>query len=840
VSPYIARIIRIAGACLLPGSGAVKIFEMIINKQPIPTCVYWLVAASAAAIYWMFYLIERGAVEDLVGIYVPVKQLKNPRETLCDALRLSKYHSFYGRRSEDDQIQQSLKDNDGCLIVGRPLSGKTRAAIEAIVAVKPNAYLMSFSSPGKLSQETIDKLTIPSLFIWWRKPQLVLFFDDFDKFIGKPFQPLLTRLDKQVTSVTVVATCRVLDVRKIWSDPETETLRKGKLSRRVDLKPLDQRLGNEIFREVWKGKIAPLVIDRTLPGAIVLGLEQMRNTYRELTEDSKRLITALGLAVRCGASPCEPAFLWMIFERVLKRTATGRDAILSELEEKDFVFVHPRRGISIQHDSYLAEDYMDYYSSIVGLKRDLNELETLLTETHNSERLMWLGLYHQNEFQDLPAARKAFETGVALNPSEARYYRVLACLYARIGESDRAAETINKCRILLKDRNEQATSIALFADELLYKLNRILDSSKYYAEAYGLATDVKTRDQIALHYADCLMKNREFARAEPLYCEWYKRADRDDKVVAGSRFLLAVASQGKWEEVCSLLRELWKGSDCNAKIQTVIGIFDNAEGCFAAGDPQLYKAYEIVWGEFRSLTQATRSPKDRVEDLIAFAGSMFNGGFLEPALLAYDYLAKYGSNLVGLEPKYHMAVLNNLGATFYDMRKIVEAREVFERLTSLTKASPQLDLYAGYALVGIADCDLFEGKDSSVAKDRYQKALAIGENLKDENLIFWAHLGLGDIYLQKGDYPSAEKEYKALSWIPISYSGETRFALGLAQTYLGMTPKKLDDAEAFAIRGLLLPLRHSYSYRLDQLRSVRERINQERALSSTQGRPAFS
>src|SRR5260370_19717152 len=101
--------------------------------------------------------------------------------------------------------------------------------------------------------------------------------------------------------------------------------------------------------------------------------------------------------------------------------------------------------------------------------------------------------------------------------------------------------------------------------------------------------------------------NREYAEAEPFYRKRYAQESDDDKMVTASRLLLTVIGQDKWVEAGRFLRELWEGSTLKVKLKVAAEIFNNAQGCFAPGDPQLERGYELVWFGFRDW--ALQSPK---------------------------------------------------------------------------------------------------------------------------------------------------------------------------------------------------------------------------------------
>ena len=142
------------------------------------------------------------------GLCMPVANLKSPSPKLALELYLGEYRPFYLAREEDAMARKHLQEKSGLLVIGRPLSGKTRMALEAMLAVVPDGILLRFTGPQRLAK--LDALVIPRVSINGKKerPSLVVFFDDIDKFDGAPFDELIDRLYPQVSKLYVVATCQ--------------------------------------------------------------------------------------------------------------------------------------------------------------------------------------------------------------------------------------------------------------------------------------------------------------------------------------------------------------------------------------------------------------------------------------------------------------------------------------------------------------------------------------------------------------------------------------------------------------------------------------------------------
>lgn len=482
MTPYTRSILKLLGVSSIIGLvGGVYEFY---TKLPIPHPVYWIAAGGLLLVLNVaYYYYAMGELRDLVGFYRPARRLKHDAKKRFEALGVKTYLDYYRVRSDDDAIRNKLKKKRGVLVVGAPLSGKTRAAIEAIFDTVPSAFLLRIDQK-RFTSKSIDKLVIPCLLVLFRKPDVVLFFDNIDTLNLSLIDVLIDRLADQTSFIYVVSTCN-----SGTKEMQVQSLQQGtrpSLFEPVYLDALSKGDSDKIFAEVWKDKGWPLLADLSLPGYIVLGNNPVLGKVRSLSEEDKKVIQALRLAAGCGVLDCEEKLFWGILEDVLGSLPQNRSALLDRFIEQGMILVQNPRGsarrILVQHTSYLDEAYDD----LSTFKGDLARLADWLYEQHDAQRVAALGSHYWNVLFDSSSARKVYERVVKLNATESSYLLTLAALYAEIGEPNLETETLNRALALSFKHVEQAQTLISHGDALLYRLARPAESIGCYNRAYRL------------------------------------------------------------------------------------------------------------------------------------------------------------------------------------------------------------------------------------------------------------------------------------------------------------------------------------------------------------------
>lgn len=762
------------------------------------------------------------------GLCVPVADLKSPSPPLALALHLGEYHPFYLEREEDAMVRKHLQEQSGVLIIGRPLSGKTRMALEAILAVVPDGILLRFSGPERLAK--LDALLIPHVLIGGKeeKPSLVVFFDDIDKFEGAPFDELIERLYPQVSKLYVVATCRSGAAPRVLASASLKNLRAGPLlpSRVVEIRPLTAMQAMQVEKEVWKTDPGrDLSLDRTEIGVILLGTKILESSYGRITEDGRRMLRGLFLAERF-ASPCPKDLLQSIVERVIQNGPfPSFDATLAALIEVDIVQRDDLSRLSIVSHHHWDKVIEAHYSSMSALRQDLKQIESLLEEKGDATHLTALGIYYGERLSDLAAARHVLELSLKLIWHTDTLLS-LSLVLARSGEEAAARAVLEDCLKALYEPDRQANLLIRFADELLNKKGSAA-AVPFYERAREVAQAHATKVAAAARSGDALLSDNAFERAEPIYREILDKTSDDAENIATARLIVAIVGQRQFERAASDLREqLGSSREMELRHSLAAAVLENGENRFLS-DERLAALRKLVWEAIRD----TAEGETRTADLLAFASDMLVRGFLSVSKIAYaDLRATAGS--LNLEPAQCTELLNNLATSHLYLRESAEARPLFEETLSLLRARAETrELFLAAAEDGVAVCDILDG-NLQAAKKRYEQMLERGKTAGNDTIKAWAHVGLGEIAWQEGNAPAAHDHFFALRTIPSSFETVVRTDLGLARVCLH--DRLFDNADIHISRGLAACVRADYAY----LRKEFEKLKQELAAARVPEPPA--
>ena len=120
-----------------------------------------------------------------------------------DILEGRPFHEYYHPCKEDDKIAQFLIEKKNTLIIGRPLSGKTRSLYQALKKLK-KPYDVLIPRCDDIKKEYF---VIPMHLNLWRRKRKLVILDDLQIFAEKEnFDYLLNACLKK--KITIVATCQ--------------------------------------------------------------------------------------------------------------------------------------------------------------------------------------------------------------------------------------------------------------------------------------------------------------------------------------------------------------------------------------------------------------------------------------------------------------------------------------------------------------------------------------------------------------------------------------------------------------------------------------------------------
>lgn len=234
------------------------------------------------------------------------------------------YKDFYFRRSIDEQIMNAIEKESNVLIVGAPLSGKTRAVFNAF---KTHRKKFDVLVPRSVS---MPNFTIPVDYKFWRKN--IIFIDDLQYYIEKQDSyHLLFKTAKQ-KNFPIIATCHSgteyknvknkvvehnMDIELIFGDNIFEM---PKLSQ-TEAREISDKLSVNWDKVVFNGTV----------GSLFMRLREMERRFETLDEKGRTILRTLQNLYLAGISDDN---------NVIRISWIKKAARQSELEGKEFEWMN--------------------------------------------------------------------------------------------------------------------------------------------------------------------------------------------------------------------------------------------------------------------------------------------------------------------------------------------------------------------------------------------------------------------------------------------------------------------------------------------------------------------
>jgi hypothetical protein len=280
-----------------------------------------------------------------------------------EVLGMRPFNKYYYQRPEDNLIGGSLNKKENVLIVGSPLSGKSRAAYQALMNLsKP--YDVIIPKCTDINRETFP---FPKHIRFWR-PRIIL-LDDLHRLVEQQNFEHLFEIAMS-NNVIIFATCRSgIEYKKVKKkmldkNMDLETI----FANNLELKRLSEDVGKKIASEV-KRNWDEVRFDGTI-GSILVPLTEMKRRFDECTEVEKTILRAIRNLYICGIYEENQVFPlnWI-------RTLANKDG----LDGKDFEWggwlenLENKELITLVKEKVQAEEvYLEY---LVKPKSEMSNLD---------------------------------------------------------------------------------------------------------------------------------------------------------------------------------------------------------------------------------------------------------------------------------------------------------------------------------------------------------------------------------------------------------------------------------------------------------------------------------
>jgi tetratricopeptide (TPR) repeat protein len=274
------------------------------------------------------------------------------------------FHEYYYQRPEDALIARSLEEKKNLLVVGSPLSGKSRAVFEGLIH-SPVGYDVIVPRCVDIDPKEFG---LPRHVRFWRQRILVL--DDLHRFIEQQNFDSIFRISLE-KKVAIIATCRSgIDYTRVKNkllekNLSFETIFNGDI---FQLKKVPREVGKEIAERVgidWDR----VKFDGNI-GSIVLPLGEMEKRFDECDNQSKTILRAIKILDRCGMYKENRMFPKEWIKIIVQKSGlTGKPfewtAWFENLRDKEF--------IELARDAVWAEE--SYLDTSVKFDADLSDFD---------------------------------------------------------------------------------------------------------------------------------------------------------------------------------------------------------------------------------------------------------------------------------------------------------------------------------------------------------------------------------------------------------------------------------------------------------------------------------
>lgn len=378
-------------------------YKWLIGSVALPIVIFFLGFLSTLALQFLSNL-KYGKK------YFRIIWRKACRLEPDDFLRGRVYYDFYLGRAEDKKIQELVKKKQNVLIVGRPLSGKTRAAYESIKKLKWWRDVL-VAIPQDIE---LENFRLPKHFKFWRKR--ILFIDDLNIFVEKNnFEHVLYGAKEK--GIPIVATCRSgEEYKKVEGKMADVNLHlESKFEDNIiELGTIEQEKGENIAKQVGKDW-ETVDFDGTI-GSIFIPLSEMKNRFdNKCTSEERTILRVIKDMYDCGVFIED-----FLFPVECIKTAAEKEGIEKKEYEWKELFERLVRWefISIDGEYVKGEEVylekvvssltrMDIFSLMVTMIDSFNDIPNALVKLGN--RAYDLGLYRIEKAKFMKIAIAAYD-----------------------------------------------------------------------------------------------------------------------------------------------------------------------------------------------------------------------------------------------------------------------------------------------------------------------------------------------------------------------------------------------------------------------------------------------
>ena len=404
---------------------------------------------------------------------------------------------YYFERNIDSFLQRTLERKRNALVIGPPLSGKTRAVYNSLKKIPKKLNVLV---PRSVNMQSFQ---LPKDYIFWNEK--LIFVDDLQYYVEKQDSYYMLFKTAKEKNIPIIATCH--------SGREMKKVKNKLIEQNLDLdtifgediielerispdegKKLAEKLGMQWDNVKFNGTI----------GSIFMRLSEMERRYDSSDNIEKTILRSIRNLYLCGIYDDNSTFrLEWIKKAAGKFELEGKDfewtGWLKTLEDKEFIKI-ARRGKIWAEDAYLeyvvkpevAMTQIDTFEEIIEIFHDTPDLLLMA-----GERAYDIGTAEMEIGQYMHIAINAFEKAlenIKREENEAGYLRAKHYLGQAYWSLSKVQDTLENCRKAIKYFNEILESVSIESNPFEYARikNRIGNTFTAFAEVENTEQNCKT------------------------------------------------------------------------------------------------------------------------------------------------------------------------------------------------------------------------------------------------------------------------------------------------------------------------------------------------------------
>jgi len=404
-----------------------------------------------------------------------------------DLLGERPFMDYYLERDTDNIISRAIERRRNILIVGPPLSGKTRAVYNCLKKLKKSVKLLVPRSVP------IPVFSIPTAYIFWKRK--LIFIDDLQYYIERQDSFHLLFREAKKREIPIVATCHSgrefkkvknklieqnLDIDSIFGEDITELQKvPGDVGKEVA-----HKLGLDWDNVKFNGTI----------GSIFMRLREMERRFEDSDTVEKTILFALRNLYLSGIYEDNSMYkLEWIKKAAKKYELEGRDfewtGWLKSLEEKEFTKIH-RRNMVWAEDAYL--EYVVKPGADISTLEVFEDIITIFEDDPKvlqmaGERAFDLGIVDVQVAEYMKTSIEAFKKVLKLledSKTAHEYIKAQNYLGHAYWSLAKVQDTMENCRESISYFNETLKHININSNPVEYASikNRIGNTYTVFAE----------------------------------------------------------------------------------------------------------------------------------------------------------------------------------------------------------------------------------------------------------------------------------------------------------------------------------------------------------------------